>query len=69
MADRTFVEENAESRQELAHLIARLDERSFHRPVGSGWTVATLLCHLAFWDRRTLFLLKEWKSGRPDPSG
>lgn len=64
MTDRSFVEENRAARQELADLIARLDERSFQCVAGSGWTVSTLLCHLAFWDRRALFLLTEWEGGR-----
>jgi hypothetical protein len=63
MTDSAFVEENQAARQELADLIAQLDERSLHRAVGSGWTVSTLLCHLAFWDRMALSLLKEWQSG------
>jgi DinB superfamily len=60
---RDFMEENQASRQELAELIGRLDERSFQCAVGRGWTVSTLLCHLAFWDQRVLFLLREWQRG------
>ena len=44
-------------------LIACLDEDSFKCDVGSGWTVSTLLCHLAFWDQRALFLLRQWQTG------
>jgi len=61
MADRSFIQENEAARSELSELIACLDERSFGRPVGSEWTIATSLCHLAFWDRRVLFLLREWE--------
>ncbi len=68
MGDRTFIEDNAAARQELAALIARLDERRLHCAVGSGWTVATLLCHLAFWDRLALSRLKAWESGPIDAS-
>jgi hypothetical protein len=64
MTDRALVEENHAARQELADLIARLDERSFQCAVGSGWTVSTWLCHLAFWDRLALTLLTEWEGGR-----
>jgi hypothetical protein len=63
MRNRGFVEENETARQELGELTARLDEPSFRRAVGSDWTVSTLLCHLAFWDQRALFLLREWQSG------
>jgi len=61
MADRSFVDENDAARVELSELIAGLDEPSFKVPVGSGWTISTCLCHLAFWDHRVLFLLNEWE--------
>ena len=61
MADRSFVDENDAARLELGEFIAGLDERSFKCPVGSGWTISTCLCHLAFWDHRVLFLLNEWE--------
>ena len=68
MGDKAFVKENEAARQELAELIARLDEPSLQCAVGSDWTVATLLCHLAFWDQRVLFLLGKWESGRLETS-
>jgi hypothetical protein len=61
MADRSFVDENDAARLELGEFIAGLDERSFKCPVGSGWTISTCLCHLAFWDHRVLFLLNDWE--------
>jgi hypothetical protein len=61
MVDRSFVDENDAARLELSEFIAGLDERSFKFPVGSGWTISTCLCHLAFWDHRVLFLLNEWE--------
>jgi hypothetical protein len=66
--DRAYIEDNAAARQELAALIARLDARRFHCAVGFGWTVATLLCHLAFWDRLALSRLTEWESGQIETS-
>jgi len=62
MINRSFIQENEAARVELSELIARLDERSFNSAIGSGWTIATTLCHLAFWDQRVLFLLREWES-------
>lgn len=62
MIDRSFIQENEAARVELSELIARLDARSFNAAVGSGWTISTSLCHLAFWDQRALFLLREWES-------
>jgi hypothetical protein len=68
MADRSFVRENEASRVELSELIGRLDERSFRNQVGAGWTICTALCHLAFWDQRVLFLLREWERSGPTDS-
>jgi hypothetical protein len=62
MTDSNFVLENEAARAELSELIARLDERAFAAGTGSGWTIASSLCHLAFWDQRALFLLKAWQS-------
>ena len=56
-----FVQENEASLWELQAVIEGLNENDFGREVGAGWTVATLLYHLAFWDQRTLYLLKEWQ--------
>lgn len=68
MSNRDFVEENRAARLELGELIGRLDASSFDCAVGTGWTVSTLLCHLAFWDRRAVFLLRKWQSGEFEPS-
>jgi len=62
MSDRSFVAENEAARVELSKFIASLDARYFKCPVGADWTVSTSLCHLAFWDRRVLFLLTEWET-------
>src|SRR5512140_852181 len=61
---RDFIRQNEASRAELGQLVQRLSDRDFEHAVGNGWTIATLLCHLAFWDQRALFLLREWRSGR-----
>jgi Mycothiol maleylpyruvate isomerase N-terminal domain len=68
MNNREFVEENNASRLELGELIGRLGERSYEIEVGPGWTVSTVLCHLAFWDQRVLFVLKKWKTAGFEPS-
>jgi hypothetical protein len=40
----------------------------FNLRVGSGWTVSAVLCHLAFWDQRVLFVLRKWQSAGFEPS-
>lgn len=53
--------ENAEALAELKALAPMLDEADLARAVGS-WTVATSLCHVAFWDRRALAELSRWRT-------
>lgn len=49
--DPRYLERNREQRERLRRLIGRLDESDLARPTEAGWTVATLLAHVAFWDR------------------
>ncbi|MEE8337644.1 MAG: maleylpyruvate isomerase N-terminal domain-containing protein [Dehalococcoidia bacterium] len=51
MAD-TDIERNAASANTLAELTARLSEDDLGRSLGGGWTVASALVHLTFWDGR-----------------
>ena len=55
--------DNDAARAELKEIANRLDAGSVTCSIGSTWTVATSLCHLAFWDQRALFQLKEWRKG------
>jgi len=55
--------DNDAARAELKEIANRLDAGSVTCSIGSTWTVATSLCHLAFWDQRALFQLKEWQKG------
>lgn len=57
------IEENDVSRKELGTFIAQLGDAEFQQAVGNGWTVATVFCHLSFWDQRALYLLQRWQSG------
>jgi hypothetical protein len=59
--DRPFVLENAQERERLLSLAARLTEKELSLPLGNGWTIAVALAHLAFWDQRSLFLMRKWK--------
>jgi len=59
--------DNDAARAELREIADRLDAGSVTCSIGTTWTVATSLCHLAFWDQRALFQLKQWqKSGSVD---
>jgi hypothetical protein len=63
-----FVEENTTSRHRLEALVHRLSDEDLARVNPDGWTVAALLAHLAFWDRRVLVLLRRWKAQGVDES-
>src|SRR3990172_7021244 len=55
--DRTFVERNRASSQRIRDLAARLTDEELQHRVGEHWTVAITLAHLAFWDRRGMYVL------------
>ena len=66
--DRPFIEENAKERERLRSLVERLSDEQLSSSMEDGWTIAVALAHLAFWDQRSLMLLREWKSTGVTPS-
>ena len=56
-----FVIENARERERLRALISQMTDKELNLPLEAGWTVAAALAHLAFWDQRSLVLLRKWK--------
>jgi DinB family protein len=48
---------NQRSLERLRQLVARLDEQALATSMGEGWTVATGLYHLGYWDR---FVAARW---------
>jgi hypothetical protein len=56
--DRCFIERNVASTNRI-RAMAALSDAEMQTPVGEHWTVAILLVHLAFWDRRVLFVLEK----------
>ena len=55
--DQSFIERNRASTDRIRALAARLTDEQLQHPVGEHWTVAILLAHLAFWDRRVMDIL------------
>ena len=55
--DRSFVVRNQASTERI-RAVAALSDSELQRPVGEHWTVAIVLAHLAFWDRRVLCALE-----------
>ncbi len=68
--DPTLRAKNARERDRLKSLVARLSDADLVRPVGHGWTVATTLVHLAFWDLRAITLIDRYEREgvRPSPA-
>jgi len=55
--DQSFIERNRTSTNRIRALVARLTDEEMRQPVGEHWTVAIALAHLAFWDRRVMYVL------------
>jgi hypothetical protein len=56
--DRSFIERNRLSTERIRSLAARLSDQQMLTPVGEHWTVAIVFAHLAFWDRRVMFIVE-----------
>ena len=55
--DRSFVETNRESAERMRALAARCTDAELQTRVGEHWTVAIVYVHLAWWDRRVMYVL------------
>ena len=61
--DRSYIAENEAELRRLRTLVERLSDADLARPTPGGWTVASSLAHVAFWDQRILFWLDRWERG------
>lgn len=55
--DQSYIERNRASTERIRALAARLTDQQMQQPVGEHWTVAIALAHLAYWDRRVMYVL------------
>lgn len=55
--DRSFIERNRASTNRMRELASRLSDEEMGTPVGEHWTVSIIFAHLAFWDRRVMYVL------------
>jgi len=67
MADRSYVAENDRERRRLEALVGKLDDPALSRAMPTGWTVAAVLAHLAFWDQRIVLLTEQLRRGASVP--
>lgn len=63
-----YTEQNNASRLRLERFIDSLSDAELARPTPYGGTVAGLLAHMAFWERRMLVLLRRWSASGVDES-
>ena len=60
-----FTKENNKSRMTLLNLLNQTDAGRWDISIKGGWTVGTLFCHIAFWDKMTTHRLAQWsQSGK-----
>jgi hypothetical protein len=57
------IAENKAERERLKRLAGGLSEADLRLEMPNGWSFATKLLHLAFWDYYALGLLRRWKDG------
>ena len=55
--DRSFIELNRASTERIRALAARLTDEEMQTKVGEHWTVGIVFAHLAWWDRRVIYVL------------
>ena len=67
--DRSYVTQNDRERARLRELVTRLRDDDLARPMAAGWTIASVLGHLAFWDQRILVLIEQWERSGELPAG
>jgi hypothetical protein len=60
--DRSYIARNNASRQRLETLVARCTDGQLAQAMPAGWTVASVLAHVAFWDHRVEVLFERWRS-------
>lgn len=65
--ERAFIAENARERKRLKALVDRITDEQLARRFPYGWTVATALAHLAFWDQRSFIALQKIKANGKAP--
>jgi hypothetical protein len=65
--DRSHVAQNRAQLDRLRALVGRLSDQDLSRPMPGGWTVASVLGHVAFWDQRSLDLLERWTRDGKEP--
>ena len=65
--DRSYVEDNRAELERMRAFVERASDEDLAAPMPDGWTVASVLSHLAFWDQRVLVLEDQADRGITPP--
>lgn len=66
--DRSYKAVNEAQLRRLQDLVEGLDDEGLSNPMDAGWTVGSVLLHMAFWDYRIVTMLVTWgPDGGGDP--
>jgi len=57
MMDISYIELNRKSRERMRTLIEGLSDEEMQTKVGEHWTVSIVYAHIAWWDRRVMYVL------------
>lgn len=57
MLDKSYIEMNHVSRERMRAIASRLSDVEMQTKVGEHWTVAIVYAHIAWWDRRVMYVL------------
>jgi hypothetical protein len=57
--DRAFLERNRASIQRMLDVAAALSDEGLRTRVGEHWTVGIVYAHIAFWERRVMYVLDQ----------
>ena len=55
--DPSYKEQNRASKERIYSLANRLSDEEMQTKVGEHWTVSIIFAHLAWWDRRVMYVL------------
>jgi hypothetical protein len=65
--DRSHVEANRAELDSMRAFVERATDEDLRTPMPDGWTVASVLAHIAFWDQRVLVLEDQADRGVTPP--
>jgi DinB family protein len=65
--DRSFVEANRAALERMREFVDRATDDELRTPMPAGWTPATVLGHLAFWDQHALVIIDMVDRGLTPP--